>query len=369
MARSTQVTPLGPATPTLPSFSLNFEKSWVHVLVGYASFLLGICIVLLLSMDTVVNNWSINDFVGDGYAFLTPIATVQSAEELNNQYNFASNWGLNELSKVGYWMVNSSVNAFVTKSNSIFVVSVGWFPMASGSQDQCKIFQTSYPLDLSQTPNPRLALASNLVTYYRGNALTHYFSNDRTVNVATAPISSSGLDDLGYTPGRIGVDMRLTTKIPLVNTSSPQEIDVTFYKFYPKSICTGCSTVTELGFGHCNLTFIYNDTTKRVKITNSNNILGTTYKFGLLIPQSLFSSASHYVKVIAIIFAVGGFLASRRTAMWLEVDRNKTDSILAKILRMILPKYFPYPSHALRFDMFCYNSDIFSIFPTSNEYL
>ncbi|OQR95165.1 hypothetical protein THRCLA_07999 [Thraustotheca clavata] len=364
---STPVMPIGPATKGvifksgLPATSQN--------IIRYIDILIGMCIILLVAVDSVVNNWVINDFVGDGYAFLTPIATVQNADQLQQEYQFASHSGLIDLSNIGYWMINTTVSALSAKSDSIFVLSVGWFTSAPESADQCKIFQATYPFDISQTPVAHLGVVSNSVTYIRGNAATHIFRNDLTENLAKAPIDSTGLDALGYVPGRIGTDMRLTTGISLVNTSTPQVYDVAFYKIYPKSFCSGCDPATELGFGHCNLTFVYNDSSKSVTITKSNNLLGSTYKLGLLSPHSSFSTASYYVKFTAILFAVGGFLASRRTVMWLEVDHTKTQSIASKIIRMVLPKYFPYPSRALRFDMFCYNSDIFSILFAPNEFV
>ncbi|OQS03187.1 hypothetical protein THRCLA_04509, partial [Thraustotheca clavata] len=361
---SKPVIPVGPAVKGvrfksgLPATSQN--------IIRYIDILIGMCIILLVAVDSVVNNWVINDFVGDGYAFLTPIATVQNAAQLETKYQFASHSGLVDLPKIGYWLINTTVSALSAKSDSIFVLSVGWFTVNADLADQCKIFQATYPLDLSQTPVARLGIVSSSVTYYRVNAAAHIFSNDKTENLATAPINSTGLDALGYVPGRIGADMRLTTGISLINTTEPQERDVAFYKIFPKSFCTGCDPAPELGFGHCNLTLVYNDTAKTVSITKSSSIVGSIHKVGLITQQSGFTTASYYVKFIAILFAVGGFLASRRTVMWHEVDHNKTESISAKILRMISPKYFPYPSHALRFDMFCYNSDIFVfLFTTS----
>ncbi|OQS07527.1 ATP-binding Cassette (ABC) Superfamily [Thraustotheca clavata] len=188
--------------------------------------------------------------------------------------------------------------------------------------------------------------------------IIHLFTNELSSNVAKAPINSAGLDALGYIPGRTATDLRMTTGISLANTSDTQILSVPFYKINTRSFCSGCGTSPELGFGHCDMTFVYNDTTKAVVITKSTNVLGSIYKVGIILPRSIFSAAS-YIKILAIIFAVGGFLASRKTVMWVEQDAAATESILAKIIHVVSPKSFNYPSHALRFDMFCFNSDVF----------
>ncbi|OQR85087.1 hypothetical protein ACHHYP_12296 [Achlya hypogyna] len=352
---STPVTAIGPT-----SYGVQIKRSharlspWVQRL----DVLVGIVVILLVAIDSVANNWAINDYVGDGYTFLTPIAKVTHASDLAAQYRFARGGSLDDISNIGFWMVNFSVNAMVTKSNDVYVASVGSFPLTT-AMDQCAIFKATYPFDVGATPTARLAIASNTVSFYRGNALTHLFTGDRDTNLGNTSMTSAQLNALGYTAGRTGTDMRLTTGITVANTSAPQQLTISFFKIFPKSFCTGCNPATELGFGQCKVTFTYNDSAKVAIVSSSTNVLGSMYKVGALLPQSGFSSASHYVKFIAIAVAVSGFLAGRRTAQWTEVDTVATTSLLAKTIRTVMPKYFPYPSKALRFDMFTYNSDIF----------
>ncbi|EQC32759.1 hypothetical protein SDRG_09731 [Saprolegnia diclina VS20] len=323
-------------------------------------FVIGLVVVVLVAIDSVANNWEINAFVGDAYAFTTPVATVSHASDLAAQYSFPVARGLDDVSKIGFWMVNYTVHAMVTKSPDLYVLSVGSFPLTP-SIDQCKILRATYPHDVAASPIARLGFASNVVTYFRGNTFSHAFQSDATVNLPTASMNDVQLRALGYVPGRTGTDMRLTTGVAVANVSYAQNLLVAFYKISPRSFCTGCPPVTELGYGQCNVTLLYNDSTKQVVISSSVNHFGSMYKVGVLLPQSGFSSASHYVKLTAIFFAVGGYLAGRRTVQWIDMEAllANADSIFSKILRTISPKYFPYPSLALRFDMFCYNSDIF----------
>ncbi|OQR99700.1 hypothetical protein THRCLA_06414 [Thraustotheca clavata] len=323
-------------------------------------FVFSMMIVVLVGIDTIANNWAINDFMGDGHRFITPVASVSTAADLSSQYSFDVNRAMDDLSRIGIWMLNYTVQAMTNPNSNVYILSAGTYPMPTQSSlDLCSIFEATYPLDLNKTSVARLALADNYLMYVRGDALSHAFTDDTTTNLATSTMKSTDLKSTGYTPVRLNVDARFTEDIEIVNTPSAQTHIVNFYRLWPKSFCTGCVIFTELGFGQCNMTFLYNDNTKHITISKSKNNPGSQYNMGLLLPHSTFSSASIYVKFIAIFFAVGGFLASRRTVQWKEADLSKTESHFAALTRTVLPKFFPYPSHAFRFDMFCYNSDLF----------
>ncbi|KDO20128.1 hypothetical protein SPRG_14608 [Saprolegnia parasitica CBS 223.65] len=347
--------PLTPDGPTSYGVRVKPPSARLATLMRQLDLLLGLVVVLLVAIDTVTNNWALNDYIGDAYAFLTPIAAVSHAVDLEAQYSFPSTSGLDDLSKIGFWMVNYTVHAMVTKSSDLYFISVGSFPLST-SIDQCELLVATYPFDIAASSTAYLGVASNTVTYYKGSALSHLFTTEMMAN---ASMQDDVLQSLGYAPGRTGTDLRLTTGIPIANHSRLQPSRIDFFKLFPKSFCTGCSPVPELGFGHCRATMLYDDMAKTLQIVSSVNDVGSVYKVGLLLPQSAFSSASHYIKAMAIVFAVGGYLASRRTVQWADFDSSKIDSIVAKMLRTVSPKYFPYPSLALRFDMFCYNSDLF----------
>ncbi|EQC24833.1 hypothetical protein SDRG_17278, partial [Saprolegnia diclina VS20] len=347
--------PLAPNGPTSYVVQVKPPRARVAKLLRHFDMLLGLVVILLVAIDSVTNNWAINDYIGDAYAFLTPLATVSHASDLTAQYSFPVASGLDDVSKIGFWMINHTVHAMVTKSPDVYFISVGSFPL-SASIDQCKMLVATYPFDMAASSTAYLGVASNTVTYYKGSALSHLFTTEMRAN---ASMQDDTLQSLGYAPGRTGTDMRLTTGVSVANHSRLQSTRIGFFKLFPKSFCTGCSPIPELGFGHCRATMVYNDAAKTLQLVSSVNDVGSVYKVGLLLPQSAFSSASHYVKAVAIVFAVGGYLASRRTVQWADFESLKLDSIFSKILRTISPKYFPYPSLALRFDMFCYNSDIF----------
>ncbi|KDO32023.1 hypothetical protein SPRG_03240 [Saprolegnia parasitica CBS 223.65] len=316
-------------------------------------------VVLLVSGDAIINNWALVNFMGGGYFFVTPIAAATSLDSLGTQYSFAADMGLQDLSKSGRWMSSFTVTHLVAKSDKIYVIAAGDIPLTP-STVLCPIFEARYAVNFDAT-NGRvhLALASDAVSFFRGNALSHAFTDDDSANLANASMSAHELYALNYVPGRVTVDKRFTNEIQLRNTSAPQTHIVSYYRIFSRSFCTGCNPVAELGYGSCNFTMMYNDSAKAVTVINSTFVPGSLYKLGFIIPHTFLGELALAAKSIAIAFAILGYLASRRTVQW--PDATHVESSIAKALRTIVPKCFPYPSHALSYSMFCYNSDWFVI--------
>ncbi|KDO21123.1 hypothetical protein SPRG_12904 [Saprolegnia parasitica CBS 223.65] len=329
-------------------------RKWYQVIVTVAGF----CVILLIAGDATANNWAIGNFLGGGYFFLTPIASVQSLAQLRAKYSFATNLGVDNLSNLGQWMSNFSVVHMVTKSDKIYVIQTGDIPLTPDSV-LCPIFESTYAVDVAVSSKVKLALLSDAVTFFRGNAMTHFFSDDTTANLGNSSMTSDELIDRNYIPGRTTVDKRFTTEIALLNSSVPQTHRVNYYRIFSRSFCSGCDPVAELGYSVCNMTMVYNDTTKTLTVTSSRFLPGSNYKLGFIMPNSAFGQVALAAKITAIVFAVFGYLASRRTVQWHDVDPTKAESVLTRAVRTVLPKVFRHQSHALRFDMFCYNSDIF----------
>ncbi|KDO20120.1 hypothetical protein SPRG_14600 [Saprolegnia parasitica CBS 223.65] len=323
--------------------------------------LVGLAIIGLVATDSILNNWAVNDYLGNAYRFLTPITGMRSVTDLDATYTFMRGASTTDISRIGNWMVNYTMAALATKSNDVYLVWGGVFAMTPAI-NLCDAFQGEYALPT--LTKRRLGLASNTVTFFRGSALTHMFTGDGAVNLANDSMSMGDLNALGYTAGRHLVDLRLTTETNFSNSSTPNSQLLNFFRVSPKSYCTGCNPIAEIGYGTCNITSVYDARRQVLTITTASNLVGADYHLGMMLPHTSFSTASHYVKAIAILFALGGYLASRRTVQWQEA--NGSDSMVAKLVRMISPKCFPYPSVALRFDMFCYNSDAFVfLFATS----
>ncbi|EQC33590.1 hypothetical protein SDRG_08697 [Saprolegnia diclina VS20] len=326
--------------------------TYAHRAHGFLVAGAGVFVVLLVAGDAIVNNWALLNFMGSGYFFVTPIAAATSLDSLGAQYSFAAEMGLQDLSKSGRWMSNFTVTHMVAKSEKIYVIVTGDIPLTPNSV-LCPIFKARYAVDFGAT-NGRVnfALAYDAVSFFRGNALSHAFTDDASANLANASMSAQELFALNCLPGRVTVDKRFSNEIQLRNTSVPQTHIVSYYRIFSRSFCTGCDPVAELGYGSCNFTMVYNDSDKAVTVTNSTFVPGSLYKLGFIMPHTFLGELALVAKSIAIAFAVLGYLASRRTVQW--PDATHVESSVGKALRTILPKCFPYC-------MFCYNSAWFVI--------
>ncbi|EQC28269.1 hypothetical protein SDRG_13950 [Saprolegnia diclina VS20] len=335
-------------SPKTPPLSVVGAK-----VIAFASYLTGIAVLCLVGLDTISNNWAINNFVGNGYQFLTPLATASGTADLLRQYSFAKGASLTDMSKVAQWMFNYTMTQLVTPDNDkVFLLSAGTFE-TSATLDQCGFWKGVYA---APSLTVQLGGATDSISYLRGQAFSHTFTDDMTKNLGNTSMGRSQLSALGYTPARLQADVRLTVPVTLVNASRPQSMPVIFYRYFPRSYCTGCSPSATFGRGHCNLTFVYNASSASVRVTSGVFIDQTPYHLGLMLPQSVFTAASNYLKCIALLCAIGGYLASRRTVQWLEAAPG---TIWDSIVRTIAPRCFPHPSYALRFDRFSYNNDLF----------
>ncbi|KDO25129.1 hypothetical protein SPRG_09277 [Saprolegnia parasitica CBS 223.65] len=342
----------------------------VYWFIEWLSFGAGLIVVVLVAFDAIANNWAFNDFIGNGYQYMTPVADVAHASQLEGAYAFPPGAGISDLSRISKWMVNYTISNLVLPGNDkIYVLSAGTYTI-NGGMNLCNIFKRSYPSANASAGPIQLGVAQDAITFLRGEAFSHLFTDDATSNLANASMRSAQLGALGYAPARIQTDIRLTQRIPaLSNVTSVQSFLVGYYRIYPKAYCTGCIPIAELGHGTCNLSLVVRPDQRGVTVVNASHVDGSAHGLGLMIQQNAFSAASHYLKFIAMLFAVGGYLASRRTVQWQEVDVNVTETFLHKIVKMVLPSYYPHVSHAIRFDMICYNSDMFVLFFTTSVVL
>ncbi|EQC32756.1 hypothetical protein SDRG_09728 [Saprolegnia diclina VS20] len=356
--RSAGSSPIMPIGPTIGGAAVTSAASpRLQQLYRAVVVIIGACVLVLVAFDTIANNWSLNDYIGNGNCFKTPIATVLDISGVSASYRFRLDLALEDVSQIGGWMLNYTLSELIGANTDYYVVSAGTYQVPA-TTDLCSTFEGEYLVDL-RADSFKIAVITNSITFMRGSAWSHLFTKDTSERLATSKMRSNELLDLGYVPTRLTVDLRLSDPFNIANTSSTQHVMMSYYRIFPRSFCSGCTPVVELGHGSCNFTVVYDDATASMTVLRSANVDMSTYKLGLMLPKSSFSSAAHYLKVIAIAFAIGGYLGSRKTVQWKEVNHAEADSIFAKVLRTVSPKYFPYPSLALRFGMFCYNSDWF----------
>ncbi|KAG9411040.1 hypothetical protein AC1031_016692 [Aphanomyces cochlioides] len=166
---------------------------------------------------------------------------------------------------------------------------------------------------------------------------------------------------MGYKQARVIVDLKLSTAFYFENSTEWQNISVQYYRLYSKAYCTGCTPSMELGRGVCNLSMNYNASARKLVVNSATEAVGTTHDMGIMIQRNAYMTLSIIFKYTAIFIAIAGYLASRKTVRWQDMDEQRTETVWHRLINAIAPKYYPHMSHAIRFDLFCYNSDIFVI--------
>ncbi|RHY59357.1 hypothetical protein DYB38_000515 [Aphanomyces astaci] len=192
-----------------------------------------------------------------------------------------------------------AVSDVASHSDSMYILTVGQYSIQAATMNYCGSLNGNYSVpDLSMPV--KLAVVDDGVTYLRGDALSHWFTDE---------IIQKG------------------RRLDIKNTSTTQTFAVSFYRVYSKSYCTVCVPLATLGHGTCNLTVQYIQRTNMVVVTK-------------------------------ILIGMAGFVASRKTVQWHDRSPNKFESVTEKLMDMVVPKYFSHQSFAMTFDLFCYNSDL-----------
>ncbi|RHY77415.1 hypothetical protein DYB30_010145 [Aphanomyces astaci] len=291
---------------------------------------------------------------------------MQSAEDLERDFIFGLGRGFSNMSNVGRWMMSLSVAELATVSDSVYILTAGAYPIQAATMNYCGGLNGNYSVPDLALP-VQLAVVDDGMTYLRGDALSHWYSNDLVDNLPTKKSKMADMQTLGYNPARMQADLRMTTGLPIQNTTKTQNFAVPFYRVYSKSYCTGYVPLATLGHGTCNLTVQFVQGSNTVVMTKSFSVPSSTHHLGLMFRRSIYSTIGAVLKYVAILIAMAGFLASRRTVQWHERSPDKVESVTEKLMDMVVPKYFPRLSYAIRFDLFCYNSDLFVLlFVVSN---
>ncbi|CAK4397460.1 unnamed protein product, partial [Aphanomyces euteiches] len=318
---------------------------------------IGLIMLALILVDSISNNWAILDFCGNAAHFRTPVAKIQTSSDLASMYAFPNGYGIANLSSIGYWMNDYGIQNLATNSKDVYLITAGSFTVVR-SIDFCGTFANTY----TNITNPvRLGTADDAVTFFRGDAVSHAFTSDLTSNLPNSTSKMADILALGFRGARIVVDLRLTTSFYLQDTTELQNISIQFYRLHSKAYCTGCTPSMELGRGVCNLSMNYNASAQTLVVNSATEAVGTTHDMGIMIQRNVYMTLSIIFKYTAIFIAIAGYLASRKTGRWQDMDEQRTETVWHRLINAIAPKYYPHMSHAIRFDLFCYNSDIFVI--------
>ncbi|RHY29659.1 hypothetical protein DYB32_004969 [Aphanomyces invadans] len=310
---------------------------------------------LLVVIDIVGNNWELNDFMGNAKHFLTPLLTTHSIDDLVEMYAFpttASPW---VASNGGRYMINAAIGQAHDTDGLHYHLTLGSHTIDTPENDICNQLVNTYPLVNTTTPTVRLGAIEDHVTFIRGSTLTHLFDDSATAPRGHTGDNASTLAALGYVPGRVGLDMRLTTAIPLDTHGQTAVFNVTMYRFYSKAFCSGCRPNTELGMDTCTIEYSYNAATHDLQVHSSLAIYGQHHILGIVMLRRWGPVLSLWVRGLCILAVVCAFAASQKTVQW--TDSLSLTSVGKRLVHKFSPPQYRHVNNAFHFLYFCFNSD------------
>ncbi|ETW05428.1 hypothetical protein H310_03193 [Aphanomyces invadans] len=352
-----------PSTGTLQrGFDVNKAakvRSRLKLTLTLVKRMAGILCASLLTIDVFANNWEIMNYVGNGRHFLTPLLDVDTVDALEARYSFPPMKSPNGVSKVGRYMIEFALAQLLDEDGAAYVLSMGSFAVHDASSNLCGSLVQTYPViatAISKNNSIRVGTIKDGVTYIRGNTLTHWFGSTLTAPQAVPGTDDDDLRAMGYVPGRSYTDMRVTTPLPL---SSPRQLialNVSMYRFFSTSFCSGCHPYTELGIDVCSVVYWYNDTAKTVTLKTSDRIGGARHDLGIMFQRSWESTASLIVRIVCMVMLLGAFGASEKTVRWTEP--SDVDTTLKRLMYLVNPAKYRHSSEAFEFAYLCFNSDV-----------
>ncbi|RHY05121.1 hypothetical protein DYB25_008669 [Aphanomyces astaci] len=356
------------------SASISSEVGWANIVpakatksklyqwskAGGQQVLGKLCLVLLV-IDVISNNWAIIDYVGDAKHLLTPMLDLNTPEAMLDQYAFPSNESPALMSKVGRFMVNTSFAHIQARGSHTFMLGTTVHPIHDSVNDICGQLVQTYPIKDPNATTVQLGNVLDSVTFIRGNALTHWFSDTNSARQATKGMNETQLRAMGYTPGRHSTDLRLTTPLVLPPPGQVTTGSVFMYRYFMKALCSGCVPLTELGLDTCVIEYTYNENAKSLEITTSKAIMGGSHELGIIIQRRGGPIAALYVRFSTLLLLFGVYAASQKTVQWMDFTQQ---TLPQRLLRLIAPPLYRQPCTAIGLSDICFNSDIFVVLYT-----
>ncbi|OQS02308.1 hypothetical protein THRCLA_05306 [Thraustotheca clavata] len=353
-------TPVIPISPTIHDARLlsakltKLEYTRMKVF-NYLRPIIGFAVCVLIVADSILNNWSLNNYTGDAYHFRTPVVNVASAMDVRNQYLFPIT--TEGISPVGLWMSAFNVFQLANIDPDMYLLTAGSYVVNEAMlvKDICPGLVGSYVIP-NNTVSIKLAQARDYMTYIQGNLFSQYDITQLPSNVSAAYLTG-----LGFSPSRLTSDLRLTTSMTIDMTARHGTANLSMYRIYSKSFCTGCTPIAELGLVPCTLNYSFNKSSSILTISSSDGILGSMHEVGVIIQKNGFVITAVVLKVLSLVWVIVSFGASRKTTRWIEVETWFTLPWYSKLWYTVAPPIFRYSSDALSLSSFYYNCDVFVV--------
>ncbi|RLO05321.1 hypothetical protein DYB28_006200 [Aphanomyces astaci] len=145
------------------------------------------------------------------------------------------------------------------------------------------------------------------------------------------------------------------------------EANISMYRFAPRSFCSGCNPIVELGLDVCKTVYHVDMASQSLVVSSSTAYWGEYHMLGMILERSSATGASLYLRAIALVFALAGFATSKKTTRWTEATtmstfwKRVTPPIYSTISMFTTRWRRRYSSHTLTFSNFCLNSDFFVV--------
>ncbi|KAF0709625.1 Aste57867_5850 [Aphanomyces stellatus] len=331
---------------------------------------LAVLCAIVVVVDVISNNWELNDLIGNGQTFFTPVLSVSSKDDLDSQFSFPSAASPASMSNMAQFMLNYTMAAIYARDGHHYVLTAGTYTIQSDASDICSVLAHTYPITSSRTTTAvtftgsptnktsiRLGVAHDNLVYVRGNTLSNFFVGTASSPPAPPGSTHATLTALGYVAARMDCDTRVTTPVIIPPPGVVSTANVTMYRFYNRAFCTGCDPITELGLDVCALTYVYDDATNSLVVQSSHAWLGESHALGMMLQRSGASKGSLYMRLFSVVYVLVGYMTSQKTVRW--TDGASLTTWTQKILYMVSPALYRYRSHTFSFSAFCFNSDVF----------
>ncbi|KAH9123863.1 hypothetical protein AeMF1_005272 [Aphanomyces euteiches] len=370
---------VSPSTSSLGSNSkLVHIATWQRMLFGKEKFawhrflqqvghipvrLAGVACALLLCVDVFANNWELINYVGNAKHFLTPLLDVVSVDDIEVDYVFPVGASPNQVSKIGRFMLDSSLAQILNRDGTSYYLSLGSFKVLDSRNDNCGQMVATYLIpNASVNSTVSVGNVRDSITYIRGNTLSHRFSDTYSQPWALPGSNDATLRALNYLPARAMTDMRVT--VPLVVPPPGQLVmsNLSVYQFRTVAFCSGCHPSTEMGLDTCTIAYSYDDTTSSITIQSSVAIVGAYHELGMIFVRHWGPIASLIVRAITVLFALAAYFVSTKTVRWTEP--TDLSSIWKRVVHLVSPTLYRHPSYAFDFSYLCFNSDKFVLLYT-----
>ncbi|RHY91529.1 hypothetical protein DYB35_003168 [Aphanomyces astaci] len=327
---------------------------WTRAPAAFRTGMAVVCVVCMV-LDVVVNNWGLNDYIGNARSFFTPVLTkIASVKDLKDYFVFPTDASPWSSSNAGRFMLNHSLASIHARDDSHYVLTAGSYAVLDAANDICVDLIDEYPVRQGTT-SAQLGHVTDKLVYIRGSTMSNLFGTmPPPAPPGTDPIQ---LTELGYRPGRLDCDMRLTTPLEVPAQGVVMQANLSMYRFYARAFCTGCMPIMELGLDKCQVHYSFNATTQSLVVHASEPIFGHNHYVGMLLERSSVTTTGLWVRITCVLYLVVAFSSSRKTIRW--TNGLTLTTWFKKLNHTLSPVVYRYPSRAFSFSYLCFNSDIF----------